>query len=237
MTSCRRGSPGTRSRPIGRAWKRPASTRRRSMRSTPTRRPRSPRASRRRAARPSPIPPSWRPRSGPTEARRGGTDLSRGRGRRDRAGDGARPVRRAAGRGRRRGRRRVQADRGPVRPVRARARPRHADQRAGDRRGGDGRGDDRAATGRGAHVQRLLRRDLGHGRQPDRQDPLHDRRPGLAAARDPHGERRRAPVRRPAQPGDRELGDGDPGAQGRRAVDPGGRPRPDGGRRSATRTR
>ena len=25
--------------------------------------------------------------------------------------------------------------------------------------------------------------DLGHGRQPDRQDPLHDRRPGVAAAR------------------------------------------------------
>ena len=33
------------------------------------------------------------------------------------------------------------------------------------------------------------------------------------------------PVRRPAQPGDRELGDGDPGAEGRRAVDPGGRRR------------
>ena len=30
---------------------------------------------------------------------------------------------------------------------------------------------------------RLLRRGLGHGRQPDRQDPLHDRRPGVAAAR------------------------------------------------------
>ena len=33
---------------------------------------------------------------------------------------------------------------------------------------------------------------LGHGRQPDRQDALHDRRPGRAAARDPHGQRRRA---------------------------------------------
>ena len=133
------------------------------------------------------------PGLGRRRLRRGGQlTVSRGDGRRDRAGDGARPVGGAAGRGRRRGRRRVQADRGPVRPVRAGARPRHADQRAGHRGGGDGGGDDRAAAGRGADVQRLLRRDLGHGRQPDRQDALHDRRPGLAAARDPHGERRRA---------------------------------------------
>ena len=84
--------------------------------------------------------------------------------------------------------------------------------------------------GRRADVQRLLRRDLGHGRQPDREDPLHDRRPGLAAARHPHRERRGPPVRRPAQPEHRELGDGDPRAQGRRAVDPGRRRRADGGR-------
>ena len=34
--------------------------------------------------------------------------------------------------------------------------------------------------------------DLGHGRQPDRQDPLHDRRPGRAATRAAHGQRRPA---------------------------------------------
>ena len=41
------------------------------------------------------------------------------------------------------------------------------------------------------------------------------------AARAAHGERRRPAVRRAAQPERRELGDGDPGPQGRRAVDPG----------------
>ena len=51
---------------------------------------------------------------------------------------------------------------------------------------------------RRADVQRLLRGDLGHGRQPDRQDPLHDRRPGLAAARPPHRERRRASASAPS---------------------------------------
>ena len=160
-----------------------------------------------------------RPRSGRMEARRGGTDVPRGLRRGDRPGDGARPERRPHRRGRRRGRRRVQADRGPVRPVRRRARPRHADQRAGHRRGRDGRRDDRPATGRRADVHRLLRGRLGHGRQPDRQDPLHDRRPGLAAAGAAHGERGGPPLRRPAQPERRELGDGDPGPQGRRAVD------------------
>ena len=36
--------------------------------------------------------------------------------------------------------------------------------------------------------------------EPDRQDPLHDRRPGLDPAGAPHGERGGPPVRRPAQP-------------------------------------
>ena len=43
------------------------------------------------------------------------------------------------------------------------------------------------AAGRRADVLRLLRGGLGHGREPDRQDPLHDRRPGLHAARPPDG--------------------------------------------------
>ena len=111
-----------------------------------------------------------------------------------------------------------------------RARPRHADQRAGHRRCGDGRGDDRPAPDRRADVLRLLRGDLGHGRQPDRQDALHDRRPGLAPARAPDRQRRRPPVRGAAQPERRELGDGDPRAQGRRAVDAGRRGRPHGRR-------
>ena len=134
-------------------------------------------------------------------------------------------------RGRRRGRRRVQADRGAVRRVRPGARARHADQRAGDHRRGDGRGDDRPAPDRRAHVLRLLRGDLGHGRQPDRQDALHDRRPGLAAAR------ASAPPTAPGlrfgaqhSPERRELGDGDPRAQGRGAVDAGRRHRADGRR-------
>ena len=103
--------------------------------------------------------------------------------------------------------------------VRAGARPRHADQRAGHRRGGDGRGDDRPPADRRADVLATSSPCLGHGRQPDRQDPLHDRRPGLPAARAPDGQRRRPALRRAAQPERRELGDGHPGPQGRRAVD------------------
>ena len=78
---------------------------------------------------------------------------------------------------------------------------------------------------------------MGHGRQPDRQDPVHDRRPGRAAARHPHRERRRAALRRPAQPEHRELGDGHPGPQGRRARDARRHARPDGGCDPRSRTR
>ena len=52
----------------------------------------------------------------------------------------------------------------------------------------------------------------------------------VAAARAPDRQRRRAALRRPAQPEHRELGDGDPGAQGRRAVEPGRHDGPAGGR-------
>ena len=79
---------------------------------------------------------------GRTEARHGGTDLSRrGRGG-HRAGDGARRARRVPGRGRRRGGRRVQDDGGAAREIRPEARARLPDLRAGDPRRGDGRRDD-----------------------------------------------------------------------------------------------
>ena len=121
-------------------------------RSTPRRPRRWPPPRPRRARRRSRPRRSSRPRSGPTEARRGGTDLPAGDRRGHRPGDAPRPERRADRRGRRRRRRRVQADRGAVRRVRAGSRSRHADQRAGDRRRGDGRGDDRPAPDRRADV-------------------------------------------------------------------------------------
>ena len=68
---------------------------------------------------------------------------------------------------------------------------------------------------RGAHVLRLLRGDLGHGRQPDRQDALHDGRARSrcrSCIRTANG----AGLRFGAQhsQSSRELGDGDPRAQG-----------------------
>ncbi len=65
--------------------------RRRSTPSTPRRTPPSPTPRRSRAPRPSRPRTSSRPRSGPTEARRGGTDLPSRIRRGDRAGDGPRP--------------------------------------------------------------------------------------------------------------------------------------------------
>ena len=98
----------------GRRAGRPSSTRSRPRRATrwpPPRPRRGPPPSRRRT--------SSRPRSGPTGAPRGGTDVSRGHRQGHRPGDAARSERGAHRRGRRGGRRRVQADRGPVRRVRA----------------------------------------------------------------------------------------------------------------------
>ena len=110
---------------------------------------------------------------------------------------------------------------GLVRALRARAGPRHADQRAGDHRRRDGGGDERPPSDRRADVQRLLRRVLGHRGEPDREGPVHDERAGGAADRDPHGERRRRAVRRPALAERRDVDDGDPRAEGRRPVDAG----------------
>ena len=58
------------------------------------------------------------------------------------------------------------------------------------------------------HVLRLSRGVLGHRRERDRQDALHDERPDHAAARHPHRERRGLALRRAALAGGRELGDG-----------------------------
>ena len=88
---------------------------------------------------------------------------------------------------------------------------------AGDPRRGDGRGDDGSEADRRDHVLGLSRGVLGHRRERDRQDALHDERPDHAAARHPHRERRGLALRRAALAGGGELGDGDPGHQGRRA--------------------
>ena len=173
--------------------------------------------------------PSCGPTCGPTGGGSGAADLPRGGGPRHRPGDAARPVGRVPRRGRRRRRRGVQDHCRAARRVRTGARRRHADLRAGDPRGGDGRGDDRDAPDRRDHVLRLLRRLLGHGRQRDRQGPLHDQRAGQLPARDQVRQRRLGALRRPALPERGELGDGRAGHQGRRPVDRHRRRRPDGG--------
>ena len=67
------------------------------------------------------------------------------------------------------------------------------------------------------HVRGLLRGLLGHRRQRDRQEPIHDQRSSDVPTRDPLGQRRRTSLRRPALPERGELGDDDPRAEGRRA--------------------
>ena len=176
---------------------------------------RRPRPARRRRCR---RPRSSTPTSMPMEAGHGGTDLSRRRRARHRAGDGARPRRRLPRRGRRRGRRRLQGDRRPARAVRPDPRPRHADLGAGDPRRRDGRGDDRPEADRRDHVLGLPRGLLRLHRQRVPQEPLHDQRPARLPAGRAHRQRRRLALRRPAQPERRELGDDDPRAQGRGAV-------------------
>ena len=58
---------------------------------------------------------------------------------------------------------------------------------------------------------------LGHRRESDREDALHDGRPGHAAARDSLGERRGLALRRAALAERRELVDDDSGPEDRRA--------------------
>ena len=171
------------------------------------------------------------------EAGRGGTDLSRRRRARHRAGDGARPSRRLPRRGRRQGGRRVQGDGRPLRAVRPVAGARHADLRAGDPRRGDGRGDDGLAADRGDHVLRLPRGLLRLRRQRDVEAALHDERATLLPARDPDRQRRRSALRRAALAVDRELDDDDPRREGRCAFIAGRCDRPDGGRRARSRSR
>ena len=106
---------------------------------------------------------------------------------------------------------------GPARRVRPEARQGHADLGASDRRRRDGRRDDGAAPHRRLDVLRLLRGHVGHRREPDREDALHDGRPGHAAARDPLRERRRLALRRAALSKRRELVHDDSGLEDRRA--------------------
>ena len=94
------------------------------------------------------------------------------------------------------------------------ARARLPDFGAGDPRRGDGRGDDGPEADRRDHVLGFSRGVLGHRRQRNRQNALHDRRPDHAAAGDTHRQRRRLALRRAAFAGGRELGDGDPRHQG-----------------------
>ena len=174
-----------------------------------------------RRARPRPIRRSISspPTSTPMEAGHGGTDLSRRRHPRHRAGNGARSGRGVPRRGRGQGRRRVQGDRRPVRAVRAAARARHADLRAGDHGRGHGRGDDRPEADRRDHVLGLLRGLLRLHRQRVPQEPLHVERPGQMPAGGAHRQRRRLALRRAAQPERRELVHDDSGPQGGGAVD------------------
>ena len=132
---------------------------------------------------------------------------------RHRAGDGARRARRLPRRGRRRARAACSRRRSGCSRSSGRERVRDTpDLRAGDPRRGDGRRDDRPAADRGDHVLRLLRRLLGHRRQRDRQDPLHDRT-GRSRCRWSSAPRNGGglAVRRAALAERRELGDGDPG--------------------------
>ena len=185
----------TRSCCIARAsWRaasaKPTSTRSR-RRPTATSRPRpSTRRHRRRRVRTSSCATCGR-----MEDRHGGTDVSRRSRSRDHSGDGARPQRRLPRRGRRRRRRRLQGHRRAARALRSGARARHADLRAGDPRRGDGRRDDRAAADRRDHVRGLLRGVLGPRRQSDRQELVHDRRPGELPAGDQIRQRRWAALR------------------------------------------
>src|ERR1017187_4378421 len=150
----------------------------------------------------------------------GATDLSRGRRPGDHAGDGAGPQCRLPRRGRRRRRRSVQGHCRVARALRTETGARHADLRAGDPRRGDGSGDDRTPAHRRDHVRRLLCGVLGPRRQSDRQELIHDRGSGELPAGDQIGQRRRSALRGPALAIGRELGNGDSGAQGGRAVEP-----------------
>ena len=177
---------------------------------------RRPKSAKRRRRRRSIFSP---PTSMPTEASHGGTDLSRRRHPRHRAGNDARSRRGVPRRGRRQSRRRVQGDGRAVRAVRAGARARHADFRAGDPGRRHGRGDDRPEADRRDHVLGLHRGLLRLHRQRIPEEPLHDERPGQMSAGGAHRQWRRRAFRRPAFTERRELVHDDPRPQGRGAVD------------------
>ncbi len=114
------------------------------------------------------------------------------------AGDGARPARVRAGRGRGQDRRHLRGDPRADREVRAGARARHADLGGRDRRLRRRSGDHRDASGgRGADL-RLRHAHDGHDRESGGQVPLHAGRQADRAAGDPRAAGRRHPARRAA---------------------------------------
>src|ERR1700674_4831036 len=199
------------------------------MRSTPVPNRRWMRRPTRRARGARPGSPRSSARCGVTEARHGGTELSRGDRGRHRAGDGAGPDGLLHRRGRWRRGRCLQGDGRALRALRPRTRARYAHLGTGDHRRRDGGGDDRSPAGGRDYVFRFSRDLLGHGREPGGQDALHDRRPGLAPARDPDRQRRWHAVRRAALAEPRELGHGGARPESRRALHAGRRKRPAGG--------
>ena len=95
--------------------------------------------------------------------------------------------------------------------------PRLPDLGAGHYRCGDGAAMKDAADSR-INVQRLPWRLLGHGRQRGGEDQVHDQRSGEAPDGNSDGKWRRKPVWSSALTEPGELGDGGPGAKGRRSV-------------------
>ena len=186
-------------------------------------RPRNARRRRRRRSISSP------PTSMPMEAGHGGTDLSRCRRARHRAGNDARSRRRVPRRGHRQGRRRVQDDGRTLRAIRAAARARHPDLRTGDPRRRHGCGDDRPEADRRNHVLGFHRGLFRLHRQRIPEEPLHEQRPAQMPAGRAHRQRRGLTVRRATLTERRELVHDDSGSQGGGAVDPARCDRIDGG--------
>ena len=91
----------------------------------------------------------------------------------------------------------------------------HADLRVGVHRRRDRRGDGRDAPGRRAHVRRLHGRLLRPDLQPGGEVPVHVRRQGGHAGRDPHHVRGRAPGRGAALTVPVPAVHARPGAEGR----------------------
>ena len=128
----------------------------------------------------------------------GGHGLRRRAEPRPARGDAARPAR-LLHRRRHRPRRALRRHQGPGRGVRPGASAERPDLRGGHRGLGHGRGHHGSRAGGGHALRRLRHLRDGRGRQPDRQEPLHVRRPDLVPADAAHAVRhwevsRRAPL-------------------------------------------